>query len=110
MAKPGKSARIKGHHFELAICEFLRIYGYEAQTARLVSRELDNKGVDISTDAPFNFQLKAVERTIDFHKLLKAMPTDKTPVILHKKNYLDTVVAMKLSDFADLLLFKPNDH
>ena len=102
MAIKGKK---KGNKYELAACELLRIYGWEAKTSRLASRELDNLGVDIVTNAPFNIQCKAVERlSPGYHEILASMPRDKTPVIFHKRNNKGSVVVMELKDFAELLL------
>jgi hypothetical protein len=105
------NSRKKGNAFECKFAEYLRIYGYRAMTSRAESKNLDDKGVDMFTDAPFNFQLKAVEKlSPGYHDILKGMPTDKVPVIVHKRNNKGTIVAMTLEDFSNLLLFQPNEH
>lgn len=110
MAKNKLNARAKGHTFERKFCEYLRIHGYEAVTSRSESRRLDDAGVDIVDNTKFYFQLKAVERmSKSYHKILKNMPLEKIPVVIHKKNNEGTIVAMKLEDFANLLLYQ-NDH
>ncbi len=103
MAKTGKSARAKGNQFEVKFCQLLVNKGFTAVTARSESKRLDDSGVDISTDCPFNFQLKAHEKGIGTHKLLKSMPNDKPPVLVHKRNHQGVVVSMYLEDFLKLL-------
>jgi hypothetical protein len=94
----------KGNKFELQIVQFLERLGFEAVTSRSESKRLDDKGVDIVTNAPFNVQCKAVERlSVPIHQLLKDMPTDKTPVVFHKRNNKGVVVSMKLEDFEKLI-------
>ena len=100
-----KAARQKGHRFELAIIRGLVARGWEAVSSRSESKRLDDKGVDIVTDAPFNIQCKAVERmSVPIHELLASMPHDKTPVVFHKRNNRGVVVSMMLSDFERLCL------
>lgn len=99
-----RAAREKGHAFERKICEWLRFLGYSAITSRSESKRLDDAGVDIVDDTSFYIQCKAVERlNQSYHDILKAMPTDKIPVVLHKRNNKGVVVAMKLTDFEKIL-------
>lgn len=101
------NARKKGNTFELQIVNFLKVYGYHAVSARSESKNLDDKGVDIVDNTRFYFQCKAVEKMKkSYHDILKDMPKEKIPVVVHKRNNKGVVVAMKLEDFADLLLFK----
>ena len=101
------NVRKKGHTFERKFCEYLRIYGYDAVTSRSESRRLDDAGVDIVDNTKFYFQLKAVERMAkSYHKILKDMPGGKVPVVIHKKKNEGTIVAMRLEDFSNLLLYK----
>jgi hypothetical protein len=100
----------KGNKFELQIVQFLERLGFEAVTSRSESKRLDDKGVDIVTNAPFNIQCKAVERlSIPIHQLLKDMPTDKPPVVFHKRNNKGVIVSMKLEDFEKLIKPKNNE-
>jgi hypothetical protein len=101
------NARTKGHDFERKFAEYLRIYGYEAVTSRSENRSLDDAGVDLVDNTPFYFQLNAGERlNTSYHDLLKSMKKGKIPVVVHKRNNKGTIIAMKLEDFANLLLFK----
>jgi len=100
------NARQKGHAFERWFCELLRVFGYEAVTSRSESRRLDDAGVDIVDNTKFYFQLKAVERLAPgYHEILAKMPTEKIPVVVHKRNNKGSVVVMKLTDFQDLMLY-----
>lgn len=102
-----KSQRTKGKEFERKFVEFLRIYGHDAHRTSQQDKALDEAGVDILSDTKFHFQCKAVERvTMSHHQILNDMPSDKIPVVVHKRNNKGTIIAMKLIDFADLLLFK----
>jgi len=99
------NARKKGNTFEVRFCQMLRFFGFEAKTARAESKNLDDSGVDIFTNCPFNFQLKAVERmNQSYHDILENMPRDKTRIIVHKRNNKGSVVVMKLEDFQELHL------
>jgi hypothetical protein len=100
----------KGNKYELLIISFLRLWGWDAQSSRSCNRDLDNQGVDIVTEAPFNIQCKAVEKMkTSYHDILASMPTDKTPVIFHKRNNKGSVVVMTAEDFARLCLDRDRD-
>ena len=97
-------AKNKGSSFERWCCQWLRDRGYQAETARYVNQKLDDAGVDIQTNAPFNIQCKAVERmSMPVHQLLKSMPQDKPPVVFHKRNNKGTIVSMTLETFEQLI-------
>lgn len=100
------NARNKGNSFERWFCRWLFSKGFEAVTSRSESKRLDDLGVDIVTPLPFNFQLKAVERLGSTHKILWGMPTDKTPVVVHKRNNQGVIISMKLEDFEKWILEK----
>jgi hypothetical protein len=102
-----KMQRTKGKAFERQMVEFLRHYGYDAHRTSQQDKALDEAGVDILSNTKFHFQIKAVERlTMPHHEILASMPTDKIPAIIHKRNNKGIIVALKLEDFADLLLFQ----
>ena len=95
--------RKKGHSFELWIVDRLKSMGFEATTSRLTNKKLDWDKVDIDTNFPFNIQAKAVERlSMPAHQILASMPTDKTPVLYHKRNNKGVIVSMRLEDFEEL--------
>ena len=104
------NARQKGHDFERWFCNVLKVIGWEAETSRYANRKLDDLKVDIVDDTDFYFQLKAVERMSEsYHKLLASMPTNKVPVVIHKKNNEGCVAVMKLTDFQDLMLYRSKE-
>ena len=105
----GKSARSRGHAFEVYIVNLLKEHGYQATSARQASRRLDEQGIDIETDAPFNIQCKYVEAlSPGAHDLIKGMPQhkDRVNILAHKRAQKGTIISMSLQDFADLLLYK----
>ena len=105
------NSRNKGHAFEQWFVNVLKVYGYYAETSRYANRKLDDLKVDIVDDTDFYFQLKAVERMEEsYHKLLKSMPTNKVPVVVHKKNNQGVIIAMKLTDFQNLLLYRKTSN
>jgi len=106
-----KASRLKGKVFERNIVEYLRIYGYDAHRTSQQDKALDEQGVDILSNTKFHIQCKHVEHlNKSYHNIIKDMPTDKIPVIFHKKNNQGTLVVMKLEDFANQLLYQENEH
>ena len=102
-----KANRTKGKVYERSIVEYLRIYGYDAHRTSQQDKELDEAGVDILSNTKFHIQCKAVEHlNKSYHNIINGMPTDKIPVIFHKKNNQGTLVVMKLEDFANLNLYQ----
>ena len=73
----------------------------QCKTSRSCNRELDAAGVDLVESGRYLVQCKAVERSMDMHKLLDRMPKVKgtTPLVIHKKNRKGTTVTMQLADF-----------
>tara|TARA_E500000081_G_C6078966_1_gene326796 strand:- start:549 stop:866 length:318 start_codon:yes stop_codon:yes gene_type:complete len=101
------NARAKGHAYELQIVNRLKELGYDAVTSRSESKRMDDLGVDIIDNTDFYIQCKAVEKLKpSLHDILKRMPTDKVPVVYHKRNNMGTIVSLKLKDFEKLLLQK----
>jgi len=99
------NARAKGNTYELQIIKRLKNLGYEAVSSRSINKMLDNQGVDIVDNTKFYIQCKAQERLKPSpHDILARMPTDKIPVLYHKKNNQGTIVSLKLEDFERLLL------
>lgn len=105
MATRGRSARIKGHKFELdMVCWFKDLGWEECVTSRSESKRLDDKGVDLCYTKPFNVQLKAVENMGSAHNVLAGMPKDSNyNLVFHKKNRKGVVVSMTLEDFKELI-------
>ncbi len=106
-----RMSRLKGKAFERSFVEYLRIYGWDAHRTSQQDKKLDEAGVDILSNTKFHFQLKAVEHlNKSYHNIIKSMPTDKIPVIVHKKNNQGCLVIMYLDDWANLLLFQEDEH
>jgi len=99
----GASNRKKGHDFERIICGEIRDLGFQAVTSRSQDRRLDDMGVDIVTDLPFNIQCKATKSSPAYQTLLKGMPKDKDCIIFHAKPYREDLVVMNKSTFYDLI-------
>lgn len=109
MSQTGINVRRKGIDFEQNFCKYLRALGWTASTTRESFRRLDNKKVDIVTNAPFAFQLKRMERLRPSPvEILESMPIKKGKprVLVHKANRQPTTVTMFLKDFELLLLQK----
>jgi hypothetical protein len=101
MATRGRSARQKGHQYELTVRDYFRELGYkDCVSSRSESKNLDDKGVDLCYTGPFNVQCKAVENLGSLHKIIASMPDDhKFNVVFHKRNRQGTIVAMDLDSF-----------
>lgn len=105
MATKGKSARTKGHSYELQIRDFFKDLGWkDCVSSRSESKNLDDKGIDLCYTAPFSVQCKAVENLGSIHKVLASMPQDSNyNVVFHKRNRQGTIVAMTMEDFQEIL-------
>ena len=100
------NARNKGHAFERKFVKELRdnMLFPNAVTSRSESKRLDDKGVDVAYTDPFYFQLKAVEKLGNLHKVLSAMPNESNyNVVVHKRNNQGEIVALWKSDFLELI-------
>lgn len=69
-----------------------------------VNKKLDDAGVDLVGTDPFNIQCKAVESSLNVHRIIQGMPQDTNiNVVFHKRNHMGTVVSMDLEDFMALV-------
>lgn len=69
-----------------------------------VNKKLDDAGVDLVGTEPFNIQCKAVESSINVHRIIERMPVDANyNVVFHKRNHMGTVVSMDMEDFMELV-------
>lgn len=105
MATKGRSARAKGHGYELQIRDFFRDLGWSrAVSSRSESKNKDDQGIDLCFTDPFNIQAKAVEKLGSLHDVLSKMPQDSNyNLVFHKRNRKGTVVAMTIEDFKELI-------
>lgn len=102
MAKRGRSARKKGHNYELKIRqEFIELGFTQCATSRYESKSRDDKKVDLVNTGSFNVQAKAVENMGSSHKVLKEMPKERKKInlVFHKKNRQGEVVSLWKKDF-----------
>lgn len=105
MATKGRSARAKGHGYELQIRDFFKELGWSrAVSSRSESKNKDDQGIDLCFTDPFNIQAKAVEKLGSLHDVLCKMPQDSNyNLVFHKRNRKGTIVAMTMEDFRELL-------
>ena len=98
-------SRRKGKVYEIQIVNRLKELGYEAVSSRSESKRMDDAGVDIISNAKYHIQCKHVEKLKPtLHDIIARMPTDKIPVVYHKRNRRGTIVSLRLEDFEQLLL------
>jgi len=99
----------KGRAFEQWFVNYLKELGYKASRASYTNKFLDDTGkIDIETDFPINFQLKATEKCPLVHKILSEMEKTKPRAILWKRNSLrhnpkPKLVIMELDEFMTLI-------
>ena len=99
------NSRQKGVQFEIKIINELKEIGYKAVSSRAESKNMDDKGVDIIDNTEYYFQCKAVEQMKQsYHDILKGMPKEKVPIVLHKRNNKGTVAVMDWEVFKKLML------
>lgn len=82
-----RNNRTAGHNYERQIMNELKDFGFSAVTSRNESKTMDDRGVDIISDAPVHIQCKNSQTNQDYPKLLNSelLPTDKPTVVFHKK-------------------------
>ena len=106
MASTGKSARQKGHSYELAVAKEHTALGFvDVFSSRSESKRMDDKGVDL-VNLPYYIQCKAVERmTQSYHDILSSMPDDRLRAVFHKRNRKGTIVVIQKEDWYNILEF-----
>jgi len=102
--KSGKTARRKGHDYERKIRkEFIELGYIDCNTSRYESLKLDAQKVDLTNTGIFYVQCKAVERGINYHKLLESMPkSKKINSVFHKKDRKE-IVSIYKEDFYKII-------
>lgn len=98
------NGRAKGKTYELALIKEILHWFEDAVSSRSESKRTDDAGVDIMYTDPLQIQAKAVEKSINTHKILAGMPQveGKLNLVFHKRNHQGCVVSMKKSDFYQL--------
>lgn len=72
------------------------------ETSRLMSRQLDNKGVDLVETGPIHIQAKYVKGTVAYRDCLERMPKDKFRTVFHGRPRKRIVVAIELEEWLQL--------
>lgn len=85
----GKRNRQWGHDFERDIAKKYRAIGFKnAATSRYVSRELDDRKIDIAGVSKLAPQLKATNNTINYVQIMNEIKAKKTDIkLIHNKVY-----------------------
>lgn len=96
----GRSSRVKGHSYEREVAILLRPVFPDA--CRLLEYQ-EGLGVDIANTGPFRFQCKRNKGYAPLSKMYEAEDGVGIPVLVTKADRKDALVALKLSDFLDLL-------
>lgn len=99
------NSRTKGHSYERKIVQEFKDLGYdESCTSRAESRNRDNQKVDLCNTGNINVQCKAVEKGINYHKLLSQMPKEEGRIntVFHKRDRKE-VVSLSKKDFYKLI-------
>ena len=104
------NSKDKGSTFERTTAKSMRMkLGYkDCATSRLMSRIMDDGGVDLVNTGIFYVQCKAEERAVYPHNIIPAMISDgHINVLFHKKNYKGTMVSMSEEDFYKIVKLIP---
>ena len=98
------NSRSKGRAFEQFFVNWLKQFGYHATRSSYTNKHLDDVGkVDIETNHPINWQLKATEKVPAVHKILSEMDTTKPRAVAWKRNRKPILVIMELDEFLQLV-------
>lgn len=100
------NGRDKGKRFELKTAAmWSEKMGGTVERSSYVNKKLDDAGVDLVGTDPFNIQCKAVESSMNVHKILDRMPQDDNyNIVVHKRNHAGTVVCLSESDFMEIVM------
>lgn len=99
------NGRDKGKRFELKVAHMWQDrFNTVVERSGYVNKKLDDAGVDLVGTDPFNIQCKAVESSINVHRILERMPHGSNyNVVFHKRNHMGTVVSMDVDDFMEMV-------
>lgn len=99
----------KGNAYELKVIQDLKELYPEAVSSRSESKRADDAGIDIMYTNNLQIQCKAVEQSINTHKILSGMPKNgKMNLIFHKRNRQGETVTLSKEDFLQLLQHYPD--
>ena len=98
------NSKQKGSHFERVCAKELRGVFPEVKTARLMSKDADDRGVDLVRTGDYAFQCKHyAKNTPNDWRVLDAMNTKDTRVYIKKIDRKDALVVMYFKDYIKLL-------
>jgi hypothetical protein len=99
------NSKQKGSAYERKIMNEVKKWWPNAMTTRYGSLYLDVVlGIDIMNTPGYSIQCKAVEQSLNTHRILKEMPQDENiNVVFHKRNRQGETVTMMKEDFYKLL-------
>lgn len=89
--------RSAGHHFELDVIRDLKVRGWKAISSRYESRSLDDQGVDVVSDFPFQIQCKA---SINQPNVADLLSTTAADVILYRRMVKKGTRFYRVGEFA----------
>ncbi len=101
-----QAARKKGAQFERQMAAILRQKIWPGcYPSRVFGCATDDyNGIDLLGTGIYNVQLKAVERSLNYHKILSNMPkAKKINIVIHKRFEAGAIVAMTFDDFVTLV-------
>jgi hypothetical protein len=104
------NVRKKGNNFEVKIAREMRELGFKnCITSRFGNKMMDYFKIDLLNTDPFRFQLKAWEKSPNFHGILKQM--DKCDYIPIRKDAHPKRIIKKLSKgFYNIIMWKRNNE
>lgn len=104
MAKPGKSARTKGHSFERKIAQEFRELGWPRTCRQLEYQKNHALGCDLENTEPFNVQCKAHKDYAPISSILEVKDAKgRYPLLLTKGDHKRPVAVMYWDNFKEIL-------
>lgn len=102
------NSKDKGSRFERWCANRLRDEFPQVATARLMSKDADDRGVDLVGTGNFAFQCKHyAKRTPNDWDVLDHMQTKDKKVIIKKIDRKEPLVVMRLEDFIEIIIHYP---
>ena len=95
------NSKQKGNRFERWVASFFRYHGYNCRRGQQYSGA--NGDADVVGAPGIHIECKAVERLNLYDAMAQAVRDGKEqiPVVIHKKNYCDPLVTMRIDEWID---------
>ena len=98
------NGRQKGNQFERDIAKALRSIFPNIQTARLMSKSTDDRGIDLVNTGDWAFQCKRFKNKYpNLEVTLEEMDTEDKKVVIHKRDRKEILATMSLSTLMTLI-------